>query len=167
MTNNTAADIAALVRNFTGDNWYELWERSHNLSPHEQEQLLHNLVAELRFADEEKQTRILDLMLEIDRAKARPLIENIVQNIGSSLIKQHICWRLEGWADDAWLPLFSRLLLNDSDVEVRLGAAITLSFIYHPQAIAALQYARDHDNVEHNGLRVSDVARQLLDDMQG
>ena len=118
------------------------------MSPSDQEQLFTYLVEDMRLAYEEKQTRIIDLMLNIDRTKALPYIDTIIQTTTSALVRHHVCWAMDGWADARWIPLLSRILREDPDIDVRRAAIITLARIDDPQVDLILDAAKQHDRGE-------------------
>ena len=148
MTNDTPEQVAADVRTFEGNNWSNLGERVRGLSPSDQEQLFTYLVEDMPLADEEKQTRIIDLMLHTDRTKALPYIDTIVQTTTSAYVRHHVCWAMDGWADARWIPLLSRILREDPDIVVRRAAIITLARIDDPQVDLILDAAKQHDRGE-------------------
>ena len=148
MINDTPEQVAADVRTFEGNYWFNLWERACGLSPSDQEQLFAYLVEDMRLADEEKQTRIIDLMLTTDRTKALPYIDTIVQTTTSAYVRHHVCWAMDGWADAHWIPLLSRILREDPDIHVRRAAIITLARIDDPQVDLILDAAKQHDRGE-------------------
>ena len=148
MINDTPEQVAAHVRTFEGNNWSNLWERARGLSPSDQEQLFTYLVADMRLADEEKQTRIIDLMLHTDRTKALPYIDTFIQTTTSADVRHHVCWAMDGWADARWIPLLSRIVREDPDIHVRRAAIIALPWINDPQVDLILDAAKQQDRGE-------------------
>lgn len=159
-------EIVALVRHFTGDNWFHLYELTQGLSPAAKDRCLQLLVDELPVAHEEKQTRIIDLMLYIDPLQSLPYLLQILRQTPSSAVKYHICWIGEGRADASWVPVLHTLVRTDPDPAVRMAGIITLAFIKDPSVIPVLQEVMDYDTGEVHGRRLSDEAQILLQEVQ-
>jgi hypothetical protein len=166
MTNASPPEIVALVRQFTGDNWFHVHELASGLRPHEKAACLQLLSDELRVADEEKQTRIIDLMLTIDPEQAMSYMLRILQQTPSSQVKYHICWIGEGYADASWIPVLHTLVRTDPDPAARMAGIITLAFIKDPSVIPILQEVVNNDTGEVHGRRLSDEAQILLREVQ-
>lgn len=166
MTDVHLPEIVALVRQFTGDNWFHVHELARGLSPYEKDACLQLLSHELRFADEEKQTRIIDLMLTTDPNQAISFVLRILQQTPSSQVKCHICWIGERRADASWIPVLHTLVRTDPEPAVRMAGIITLAFIKDPSVIPVLQEVMDYDTGEVHGRRLSDEAQILLNEVQ-
>lgn len=157
MTQLAPPELVALVRQFTGDTWFHLHELARGVRPDERDQCMQLLFDELRVADEEKQTRIIDLMLTTDPEQAMSSLLRILPQAPSNQVKYHICWLGEGYADASWIPVLQQLVRTDPDPAARLAAMITLAFIGDPSVIPILQEVVEHDTGEVHGRRLRDI----------
>ncbi len=170
MQHRSATDIAERVKQIQHDNeWPEVWDIRDALNATEQDELLRALFDQLQVMDydDEKQTRVLDLMLTTDHMQALPYLRAMLQIATRPIVKCHLCWILEGNADTSCIDGLGHLALSDPDPLVRSCALIALSFIHDTRIIPILQHVAANDEGICNGQRVGDVAQKILQQQPG
>lgn len=91
MTDVHLSEIVALVRQFTGNTWFHVRELVSGLRAAETDQCVQLLSNALRFAGEDRQIRIIHLILNTDPEQAIPYLLKIVQQAPISVACSHPC----------------------------------------------------------------------------
>lgn len=91
-----------------------------------------------------------------------PRIESV-----SEVVREYTCGALGDLVDMRAVAPLAKALLNDPSADVRWLAANALGKIGNPEALSALEYAREHDPyVNWEGRPVREVARQAIDSIE-